>query len=317
MVDKKKFRILSIDGGGLRGIVPLMVIKRIEEESGKRIHELFDMVVGTSTGGIIVCGLLASEDGVSPKLTVDSLMDLYTSKANEIFPYGNVLSRFGRWCRSWVSPKFSPSGLDKNLGEYFGNLTLLDFIKPGIITSYDVRNHEVVMFKSRKASESDLNAPLYKVCRATSAAPTYLPSYEIHFDGKDRICVDGGVYINNPSMSGVSDVIKVYGINPQDIEVLSLGTGSHPPSLDHTAKYGKLSWASPISDVMMNGTSAAATYECEQIVGKHIRVQISIDDKEKADMADSRPSTTEYIKELVVKQVLDNPVVMESIRTFY
>lgn len=312
-----KFRILSIDGGGLRGIVPLMVLKRIEEESGKRIHELFDMVVGTSTGGIIVCGLLGSTDGRTPNLTVDMLMGLYTTKAQEIFPRGNIVTRPFRWVWNWFRPKFSPKGLDKNLTEYFGELTLADMLKPGIVTTYDVKNHEVVMFKSRKAGEEGFDAPLRVVCRATSAAPTYLRSYKMEFGGKDRVCVDGGVYVNNPSMAAVADAIKAYGVKAEDIEVLSLGTGTHPPTLKQSETYGKLCWASPISDVMMAGTSEAAAYECEYIVGKHVRVQVKIHDEDRKDMADSRPSTAEYIQSLVKKQVLENEDVMKSVRTFY
>lgn len=314
---KKKFRILSIDGGGLRGIVPLMVLKQIELETGKRIHEMFDMFVGTSTGGIIVCGLLGSSDGKSPNLTVEMLMNLYTSKADEIFPYGNFITRPVRKLWSWIRPKFSPSGLDKNLSEYFGELNLSDLLKPGIVTSYDIKNHEVVMFKSRKSNEQGYDVPLSKVCRATSAAPTYLRSYKMDFGGKDRVCVDGGVYINNPSMAAVADAIKTYGMKASDIEVLSLGTGTHPPKFEQSETYGKLQWAAPISEVMMAGTSAAAAYECEFIVGKHVRVQVKIHDEDRKDMADSRPSTADYIKSLVRKQVLENEDVMNSIRYFY
>lgn len=313
----KKFRILSIDGGGLRGIVPLMILKQIESESGKRIHELFDMVVGTSTGGIIVCGLLGSSDGRTPNLTVDMLMNLYTSKAGEIFPNGNIITRPVRWAWNWIGPKFSAKGLDRNLSEYFGTLRLSNLIKPGIVTSYDIKNHEVVMFKSRLSGEEELDAALKDVCRATSAAPTYLRSYRLDFGGKERVCVDGGVYINNPSMAAVADAIKAHGVKAENIEVLSLGTGTHPPKLKQSQRYGKIQWAAPISEVMMAGTSAAAAYECEYIVGRHVRVQVKIHDEERKDMADSRPSTAEYIQSLVRKQVLENGSVMKSIRTFY
>ena len=317
MASRKKFRILSIDGGGLRGIVPLTVLRQIEKESGKRIHELFDMVVGTSTGGIIVCGLLGSTDGRTPDLTVDMLMNLYTSKAGEIFPSGNFVTRPLRWAWNWIGPKFSAKGLDRNLSEYFGSLRLSSLIKPGIVTSYDIKNHEVVMFKSRLSGEEGLDASLKDVCRATSAAPTYLRSFKLDFGGKERVCVDGGVYINNPSMAAVADAIKAYGVKAEDIEVLSLGTGTHPPKLSQSERYGKLRWASPISDVMMAGTSAASAYECEYIVGRHVRVQVKIHDEKRKDMADSRPSTADYILSLTKTQVLENESVMKSIRTFY
>ncbi len=89
-----KVRILSIDGGGLRGIVPLLILKEIEKQQGKKIHELFDVIVGTSTGGIIACGLTCTKDGVNPYLTIDQLIELYTTKGNVIFPYSkNIFSK--------------------------------------------------------------------------------------------------------------------------------------------------------------------------------------------------------------------------------
>ena len=81
---RKKVKILSIDGGGLRGIVPVLILKRIEEMTGKKIHELFDVIIGTSTGGIIACGLTCTKDGVNPLLTIDKLIELYISEYKTI-----------------------------------------------------------------------------------------------------------------------------------------------------------------------------------------------------------------------------------------
>ena len=102
----KKFRILSLDGGGLRGLVPLLVLKKIEETTGKKIHELFDMIAGTSTGGIIAAGLTATRDGKNPELTADKLIELYTAKGEIIFPRSkNVFSRAYRNIKSALGPK--------------------------------------------------------------------------------------------------------------------------------------------------------------------------------------------------------------------
>ena len=131
----KKFRILSLDGGGLRGIVPLLVLKRVEEMTGKKIHELFDVIVGTSTGGIIACGLTCTKDGVTPSLSIDQLIELYTTKGDTIFPRRtNIFSKAIGGIKSAFGPKFSPKGLDGLLKEYFGELTLTDTLKPVIVT---------------------------------------------------------------------------------------------------------------------------------------------------------------------------------------
>ena len=151
----KKVRILSIDGGGLRGIVPLLILKEIEKETGKKIHELFDVIVGTSTGGIIACGLTCTKDGVNPFLTIDQLIELYTTKGNVIFPYSkNIFSKVIRGVNSVFNPKFSPKGLDGLLENYFGDMMLSQSLKPIIVSSYDLKSNEVIMFKTRTAKWS-------------------------------------------------------------------------------------------------------------------------------------------------------------------
>ena len=312
----KKFRILSIDGGGLRGMVPLMLLKKIEKETGKSIHEMFDMVVGTSTGGIIVCGVLASENGKTPKLKLDQLMDLYRSKASEIFPFRKAPRSWFQFIRGVFRPKFKADGLDKNLSEYFDGLSLSDMLGQGIVTSYDVKNNEVVMFKSRKSDEGGFDALLKDVCRATSAAPTYLPAYELSFSGKERVLVDGGVYVNNPSMAAIADAVKC-GVALSDIELLSLGTGDHVERRAKSTKWGILKWAKPITDVMMDGNSAAVSYECDFMLKKHVRVQVRIPDEDMKEMDDSRESTLDYIAGLVNIQILNNPTEWKRIMSFF
>jgi len=320
---RKKVKILSIDGGGLRGIVPVLILKRIEEMTGKKIHELFDVIVGTSTGGIIACGLTCTKDGITPLLTIDKLEELYTTKGDVIFPAKkNFITKSISSINSIYNPKFSPKGLDGLLTEYFGDLTLVDTLKPIIVTSYDIKNNEPLIFKTRNAiwDKTLYNAKLKDVCRATSAAPTYLPSYEMKYEGKERICIDGGIYINNPAMAGVSDVLRsMEGLNINDIECLSLGTGIYTENLGvkKTSSWGLLNWAKPITTLMMQANSKATTYECNEILKKHLRLQISISEESKSDMSDSRKETTDYIINKVHTDILNNEKVMESIRRFF
>jgi patatin-like phospholipase/acyl hydrolase len=194
-------------------------------------------------------------------------------------------------------------------------------LKPIIVSSYDLKNNEVVMFKTRTAkwSKERFDARLKDVCRATSAAPTYLPSYEMSFDGKDRILVDGGVYINNPALAAVADILKSRkGIKLEDIECLSLGTGSYSESLGiKTESWGIANWAQPITTVMMQASSKSVVYECEQILEKYLRVELVIDDEKKSNMSDSRPETTQYIVDKVNKDVIGNKTTMNNIKKFF
>lgn len=316
----KKFRILSIDGGGLRGLVPLLILKEIEKITGKRIYELFDLIVGTSTGGIVACGLTASKDGKTPLLSIDKLIDLYTTKGSVIFPYKeNIFTKIN----SVFNPKFCPDGLDNSLKEYFQDLRLSNTLKPVIVTSYDIRNNEIIMFKSRKSNEPGYNSLIKDVCRATSAAPTYLPSYEMSFGNKQRTCIDGGVFINNPSLAGVSDVIRNgYGfddLDVDDISLLSLGTGIYTENLGvkDTKSWGLKDWVKPITDVMSQATSKSVDYECNELLDNYLRVQVTIDDKDRSDMSDSRIETVNYLISRVNTQVLGNINRINEIKEFF
>jgi len=316
-----KIRILSLDGGGLRGIIPLLILKEIERNEGRRIHELFDVITGTSTGGIIACGLTYTKDGKTPALTLDQLIELYTTRGHEIFPYKtNIFSKAISGINSIFNPKFSPAGLDRLLGQYFGESTLKDTLKSTIVTSYDIKNNEVVMFKSRLSNVSnEYDARLKDVCRATSAAPTYLPSYEMNFKGKDRLLVDGGVYINNPAMAAVADVLKSRpDVDIKDIECLSLGTGIYAKSLGiRTTGWGMADWVKPITTMMMQASAKVVSYECDEILQKHLRLQVSIDDEKKSDMADARPETTKYLVERVNSEIISNDEIMEKLKDFF
>jgi patatin-like phospholipase/acyl hydrolase len=316
-----KVKILSLDGGGLRGIIQLLVLKELERIHNRPIHELFDVITGTSTGGIIACGLTYTKDGVNPALTLDQLIDLYTTKGDEIFPRKtNIFSKTISGINSIFNPKFSAKGLDRLLTQYFSESTLRDTLKPVIVTSYDIKNNEVIMFKSRLASVGqEYNAKLREVCRATSAAPTYLPTYRMNFKNTERILVDGGICINNPAMAAVADVLKsMPEVNINDIECLSIGTGIYSKSLGiKTTGWGMVNWVKPITSIMMQASAKTVTYECDEILQKHLRLQVTIDDENKSDMADSRPETLKYLIERVNSQILSDRTTLNNLKNFF
>jgi patatin-like phospholipase/acyl hydrolase len=316
-----KYRILSIDGGGLRGIIPVLILKKIEEITGNKIYELFDCIVGTSTGGIITAGLTATKDGKTPHLDLDTLYKFYTTEGGTIFPQPkNIIQKWSKGINSVFNPKYSPNGLDGLLEKHFAGITLKDTLKPIIVTSYDLKSNEIIMFKTRNAkwSEERFNTKLKDVCRATSAAPTYLPSYEMTYDGKTRVLVDGGVYINNPVLAAVSDVIKNCDVKLSDIECLSLGTGIHAKSLGvKTEGWGLVNWVKPITTTMMQASSMVVDYQSEQLLKKYLRLQITIDDDSKTDMADSRTETTKYLIKKVEEEVFNNKDLMKKLEKFF
>lgn len=322
-----KVRILSLDGGGLRGVAPLMVLDWMERETGKRIHELFDVIAGTSTGGIIACGLAGSADGERPMLDLAQIIDLYENEGATIFPPAETaIGRFFRGIKAAFDPRYAPDGLDRLLRSNFRDLRLSDALVPIIVPSYDIGHNEVLVFKSRKTADPRYDATLREVCRATSAAPTYLPSFKMEYPDrtgtvKERVCIDGGIYANNPTMAAVAEVIK-HGhrgerVALEDIQCLSLGTGNHVKELDEQGSmdWGLFNWARPITDVMMQASSLAVEYEAEQLLSTYLRLQFHIHDERFSDMADARPETRAHIKRLVNEQLLQ-PETLERLRAF-
>jgi len=312
-----KFRILSIDGGGLRGIIPIKILQHIESLTGVQTFDMFDMIVGTSTGGLIACALTASADGKRPKYTTADLEQLYIKDGKTIFPPGNIIQEV----RALMGPKYSPNGLQTVLTNLLDGLKVSDCLKPIFVPSYDILNNEAIFFKSRHLKTNPLeNVSLVDVCRATSAAPTYLPAYQFSFGGKQRVCVDGGVFMNNPSVGAIVELSK-YGSDyynydskafPADLYVLSLGTGHYTEDLANK-KYeegGELNWAAEISDVMMQGVNTTTCYEADELLddGNFLRLTIQIDDAKYADMADSSDETRNYLIGEVAKLWTDQTV---------
>jgi|LauGreDrversion4_2_1035121.scaffolds.fasta_scaffold02735_12 hypothetical protein len=306
-----KFRILSLDGGGLRGLTQLIILKRIEEKTGKRIHELFDLIIGTSTGAIIAAGLTATKNN-KPCLTIDKLIDLYFDHGDKIFPtQSNYFKRFLRTVRTLGSSKYKVDGLKGQLEKYFGDIRLSETIKPIIATSYDVENNEVIMFKTRRTDEFEYDLSLVDVCLSSTAAPSYFPPHEMNWMGVNGVFVDGGIYINNPSMAAVADALRYnYGredLKIEDIQLLSIGTGIYSKKIKSDSKdWGIAKWAVNITGIMMHSTSKSVEYECEQMpFDKYLRLQFVLEEKEYIEMDDSRKSTLKELISYVNNQILN------------
>jgi patatin-like phospholipase/acyl hydrolase len=155
------------------------------------------------------------------------------------------------------------------------------------------------------------DAKMKDVCRATSAAPTYLPPYKMNYMNVDRLLIDGGVYINNPAMAAISDALRhrynEVEIKLEDIQVMSIGSGMYSEKVGAGQnKFGIVMWGPVISTVMIQASAKLVEYECEQLpLDKFLRLQFIIDEEDRADMADSRPETIRYIMNEVNSQILN------------
>jgi len=251
---RDRFQILALDGGGIKGMFSAAVLAHLEIDLKTTVTDHFDLIVGTSTGGIIAMALGA---GLSPK----EIVEFYVNKGPSIFPNGLAS------VRHYFRRKHSPTPLQNALRSCFGDKLLADSSKRLVIPSYNLGEDDIYLFKTphHERFNRDHVVPLWKVGMATSAAPTYFPA----FKGVDRIrLVDGGVWANNPVMIGIIEAISILEIPAAAIKVFSLGTTdevhSQPKSLD---KGGLWQWKKAAVDVILRGQSIGATTQAQHMLG--------------------------------------------------
>ena len=235
-------RVLSIDGGGIRGIIPAMILAEIEKRTGRPISELFDLVVGTSTGSILVLGLTKPDPKHPdiPHYTAQQLVELYVQEGQKIFPPG--FDAFKNVKRIF-SPKYSQRGLEEVLTKYFGDFSLREALTNVVIPAYEIEDRKHFFFESFSGRTNHLF--MYEVAMAATAAPTYFPPIRLPMDPEDRskgyaVLIDGGVFANNPAIYALSKASIVR--TSKDILLVSLGTGTVPQSIKFEEIWGWGLW---------------------------------------------------------------------------
>jgi hypothetical protein len=247
-------RVLAIDGGGIRGLIPALVLTEIERRSQRRVFELFDLIAGTSTGGILACALCAPDP--LPALEV---VKLYEEEGPEIFSI--ALAQRIRSAGGLLDEKYDSAALDRALERFLADKRLSEAQPNLIVPAYDTAEPGPYFFKSRKARETpetdDFSLSL--VARATSAAPTYFEPLE----AGPRSLVDGGVFAVNPAMSAFAEVARHDPEAQSEVVLLSLGTGQRTRKrpFDEVKDWGLVEWARPILDVVFDGISDAVDYQ--------------------------------------------------------
>ena len=257
-------RVLSIDGGGIRGIIPAMVVAHIERKMGKPAHELFDLMVGTSTGGILALGLSRPGASRPAQFSARWVVKLYEEQGANIFEYS--LWRKLRTVGGILDEAYSHEVLEGILGKYFAGATLGDCKTPTMVTSYDIQNRRTVFLKSWYADHQ-----LVRCCdaaRATSAAPTYFEPKPLDTGDVASVLIDGGIFMNSPSVSAYAEARKLFPDEP--IAVLSLGTGelTRPIAFGEARTWGSALWVMSLLDCMFDGVSKAADHQMQLFLGE-------------------------------------------------
>lgn len=276
---RKRYSVLAIDGGGIRGMIPARVLQEIEERLGRPISHLFDLVAGTSTGGIIALGLtVPRSDTRQPANSAADLVQLYVDHGLTLFP-GSLLLKI-RSLGGVADVRYPPEPLEELLKARFGQTKLSKALTEVVIPSYDLSKPAPFFFKRSYTTEDPVyDLEMWQVARATSAAPTYFePACVAEFkDEGDHALVDGGVYANNPSVAAYADCVELWG-EEAEINFVSIGTGVPSAQSQHGSipvlyrdaqHWGLARWAHPMLDVVFDGIAKAVEYQMLRLCQIH------------------------------------------------
>lgn len=257
-------QVLALDGGGIRGIFTAAILAHLEADLGITITDHFDLIVGTSTGGIIA---LALGLGISPR----EILDFYVESYSRIFR-----KRPWRPCPGWVGTKYAAISLEQALKERFEGKKLGHSSKRLVIPSFSLDQLKTHLYKTahHERFKRDYKEFAWKVARATSAAPTFFPAF---LSEGTQTMLDGGLWANNPAMVGVVEAVGVLGFPLGHIKVLSLGTLDEIPGRVKQVlrEAGKIRWAMHIATTLMAGQAAAANDQAGLLLDQRRFVRFS------------------------------------------
>jgi patatin-like phospholipase/acyl hydrolase len=257
------YRILTFDGGGVRGVYTATLLQRLSAEIGDLLNRV-DLLAGTSTGGIIALGLAY---GRHP----DELVSLYRDNAGKIFD--------ASWLHELADlhglsgAEYDNTNLANILKGIFGSAHLSQLSKKVLVPSFELDNQDPQagkrkwkpkFFHNYPGPDSDGNELVVDVALRTSAAPVYFPTYQVY--------VDGGVVANDPAMAALAQAIdKDTGAQRlEDLRIFSIGTGNNPTYIaGHDLDWGIAQWAKPLVSLMIDGVMGVAEYQCRRLVGKN------------------------------------------------
>lgn len=273
----KAIRVLAIDGGGIRGIIPAMILTRVEQllryysgNENAHISDYFDLIAGTSTGGILTSLYLCPDfkGSTRSKYSANEVLDLYETDGPHIFKktlWNNLKGGFGLY-----GPKYSAQYLEQLLETYLGDTRLEDLVKPCLIPAYEVTKGQAIFFNQMNAyRDSKTNFLIREIVRGTTAAPTYFPVANIGEDINNPLAlIDGGMFANNPALCAYIEACK-FPCQPsqKDIMILSLGTGAKEISYDYdeSKNWGDIQWAIPVIQIYGSAASQTVNHQLERL----------------------------------------------------
>jgi uncharacterized protein len=261
-------KVLAIDGGGIRGLIPALVLEEIERRTGRPAAELFDLVAGTSTGALITCALTRPQPMPAARVA-----EIYEEEGPEILDRSSLQTI--KSAGGLIDERYDARGLVTTLRRHLGDTRLADATTAVLLTTYDLETRAALVL----GNEDDL--AMVDAAHASSAAPTYFEPVRVGA----RTLIDGGVFATNPAM-------LAYAQAGGEVEVLaSLGTGEHtrPLHFDEVKDWGQINWARPILDVAFDGSADAVDAQLGRLIDdRYIRLQTRLDEASD-DLDDASP----------------------------
>lgn len=279
------YQILSLSGGGFLGLYTAAVLAEIEERSGKRLADCFDLFAGTSIGGIIALGLAAGQ-------SASAIRDAFIERGPCIFPLRPAklkITEIGRFLKKVRSASYDPGPLKQTIEEIVGADTYMsDLTRPVVIPAVNLTKGGPKVFKTghHERFVLDWGLKVSDVALATSAAPTYFPAHRIG----DDIYADGGMFANSPDMIALHEAEQFLGVNRNEVRVLSVGTTTTDFAVSSSIdpKIGILGWmrTQRLTNVMIGSQQALANDMMRHVLGdRYLRIDRQQADEQRESLA--------------------------------
>lgn len=250
------FRILAIDGGGIKGVFAASFLAELEESLGSPLVDHFDLIAGTSTGGIIALGL-----GMG--LSAAEILSFYETHGPKIFGKDHL-----GFLQQWTAAKYSSEPLKNALEEVFGSRLLGDSKTRLLIPSLNLETGNVHVFKTAHHERfvRDYKEKVVDVALATAAAPTFFPTHNLE---SGTPLIDGGMWANNPMGTAAVEALGVLDWPKGSIKLLGVGCTTPVTSVQDRGPRGrgKLYWATRVADTFMAGQSSSSLGTAQLLLG--------------------------------------------------
>lgn len=266
----RRLRILSLDGGGVRGAYSAAVLAVVEKQSKFPLVECFDLITGTSTGGILAIGMALGRSATD-------LVGFYKEEAKSIFPPTGVLGGIARGTRQmFAGPKHKSQRLRDVLNRYFNGQQLGEARTRLVINSYNASRDGAHMFKTCHHEELDRHYRFLAadIALATAAAPLYFEGTKLSLgdDGKAQIFLDGGIWANCPTIVGITEAVRYLDTQISEIHMLSVGTGYKPFAITKKQVAGGVAqWRLALKDLLLGAQQAGAVGTANAILGNRFK----------------------------------------------